>query len=67
MLSAIYLFGTDAKFDREEQEANSSMVCTVQVIRRELNLMDPGLLVKESSKDPVILQLCVTLRKGGPL
>ena len=44
----------NTKFDEEEQEADVSAVCTIRVISQQLNHTDPGLLAKESSKDPVI-------------
>ena len=44
--------GINAKFDGVEQEADVSMVCTIGVISQQLKRIYPGLLAKESSKDP---------------
>ena len=51
MFSAVYLLVMNS--DGKEQEADMSTVCIIQVISQHLNAMDPGLLAKESSKDPV--------------
>ena len=43
-----------------------STVCTMQVIGQQLNPTDPGLLAKESSKDPVIATVMCYIKEGCP-
>ena len=49
--------GEDTHFDRKEEAADASTVCTIQMVSRQLNLTDAGVLAKESSKDPVICNI----------
>ena len=57
----------DAKFDVEEQEGNVSTFCTIQVISRQLNPSNPGLLAKESSEDPVICTVMHYVKEVWPI
>ena len=43
-----------SQFDEEEDMADVDTVCTIKIIGSQLNPMDPGILAKESGKDPVI-------------
>ena len=45
--------GEDTHFDREEEATDASIVCTIQMVSRQLNPTDAGLLAKESSKDSI--------------
>ena len=58
--------GEDTHFDREEETADASTVCNIQMVSRQLNPTDAGLLAKESSKDPVISAVMRDVRKGWP-
>lgn len=58
--------GLDNKFDREEQGADVSTVCAVRVIDKQLNPTRPGLLAKESRKDPVIATVMRYVKEGWP-
>ena len=57
-----------AKFDREEQETDASTcsICTIEVINRQLNITDPGLLAKASSKEPVVSTVKCYVNEGWP-
>ena len=46
--------GNDHKFHGEETGEDVDNVCTVRMISHQIMLDDPKLLVKETSKDPVI-------------
>ena len=58
--------GEDTHFDREEEATDASTVCTIQMVSRQLNPTDAGLLAKESSKDPVISAVMRYVREGWP-
>eukprot|EP00731_Ephydatia_muelleri_P005173 Em0002g1349a len=47
-------FGPDPSFDGEEGDADMDTVCAIRTISLQLNPMDPGVLAKESAKDPVL-------------
>ena len=59
--------GPDATFDSEESEADIDTVCTIKVISLQLNPADPGVLAKESAKDPVIANVMRYCREGWPV
>lgn len=42
-------------------------VCYIKTIGSQLNPTDPGVLVKESSRDPVIANVIKFTREGWPL
>ena len=58
--------GPDITFDGEESEADVDTVCTMRVISLQLNPTDPGVLAKESAKDPVIANVMRYCREGWP-
>ena len=58
--------GPDAQFDEEEEMADVDTVCTIKTIGLQLNPMDPGILAKESGKDPVIANVMRYTREGWP-
>ena len=45
--------GPDVEFDKEENDADIDIICTIKTIGAQLNLTDPGVIVKESSKNIV--------------
>ena len=58
--------GPDNDFDGEEKEADVDMVCAIKTIDSQLNPTDPGVLAKESSRDPVIANAMRFTREGWP-
>ncbi|KAL5477849.1 hypothetical protein EMCRGX_G024698 [Ephydatia muelleri] len=58
--------GPDSQFDEEEDMADVDTVCTIKIIGSQLNPMDPGILAKESGKDPVISKVMKYTREGWP-
>ena len=58
--------GEDLDFDGEEEEEDISMVCTIKTISQQLNPTDPGLIAKESRKDPVISMVIRYVTEGWP-
>ncbi|KAK8383409.1 hypothetical protein O3P69_019059 [Scylla paramamosain] len=58
--------GKDTGFDGEEQEADMSMVCTINFISRQLNPIDIGMLAKESQKDLIISAIMRYIKEGWP-
>ena len=58
--------GPDTKFDSEEEDADVDTVCTIKSISLQLNPTDPGVLAKESAKDPVIDNVIRFTREGWP-
>lgn len=52
--------GPDNIFDGEEKEADVDMVCAIKTIDSQLNPTNPGMLAKESSRDPVIANMVHT-------
>lgn len=58
--------GPDQQFDREEEEADVDTVCCIKTIGSQLNATDPGVLTKESSRDPVIANVIRFTREGWP-
>ena len=58
--------GKDIQFDREEETADISTVCTIQTISQQLNTTDAGVLAKESRKDPIISAVSRYVKEGWP-
>lgn len=58
--------GEDLLFDREEEADDVNTVCVIKLVSRQLNPADPGLIAKESSKDPVISRVIRYTREGWP-
>ncbi|KAL5510077.1 hypothetical protein EMCRGX_G005553 [Ephydatia muelleri] len=54
----------DSQFDAEEDMADVDTVCTIKIIGSQLNPMDPGILAKESGKDPVISKVMKFTREA---
>ena len=57
-------FGPDPSFDGEEGDADMDIVCAIRTISLQLNPMDPGVLAKESAKDPVLAKVMLFTREG---
>ena len=57
-------FGPDPSFDGEEGDADVDTVCAIRTISLQLNPMDPGVLAKESAKDPVLAKVMLFTREG---
>ena len=62
------LVGKDIQFDREEETADISTVCTihVQIISQQLNPTGAGVLAKESHKNQIISVVSRYVREGWP-
>ncbi len=58
--------GPDRKFDEEEDVADTDTVCTIKTISLQLSPTDPGVLRKESTKDPVISTVMRHVQEGWP-
>ena len=58
--------GTDEDFDGEEDQADVSVVCNIEQLSRQLDPIQPKLLVKESGKDPVISSVMRYVKEGWP-
>ena len=58
--------GPDQNFDGEE-EADVDTVCYIKTVGSQLNPTDPGVLVKESSRDPVIANVIRFTRERSGL
>ncbi|KAL5517830.1 hypothetical protein EMCRGX_G003454 [Ephydatia muelleri] len=56
--------GPDPNFDREEGDADVDTVCAIRTISLQLNPTDPGVLPKESAKDPVLAKVMLFTREG---
>ena len=56
--------GPDPNFDREEGDADVDTVCAIRTISLQLNPTDPGVLSKESAKDPVLAKVMLFTREG---
>ena len=59
--------GPDNDFDGEEKEADVDIVCAIKTIDSQLNPTDPGVLSKESSRDPVTAAVMRFTREGWSL
>ena len=51
---SLYVNVPDNDFHGEENEVDVDMVCAIKTIDSQLNLTDPGVQAKETSRDPVI-------------
>ena len=58
--------GPDAVFDTAESSADSDTVCSVKMISRQLSPTDPGVVRKETAKDPVLSAVVRYAREGWP-
>ena len=54
----------DPKFDREEREDDTLMVCQIQTINEKINPADQGSLARESAQDPIISIVMRLTREG---
>ena len=54
----------DSKFDAEESEDDTLMVCQIQTIDEKVTPAEQGSLAKESAKDPVISMIMRFTREG---
>ena len=59
--------GADTLFDMEESSPDVDTVCTVKMIGRQLSPTDPGVVRKETSKDPVLSTVIRCTQEGWPL
>ena len=50
--------GEDVQFDKEQEAADISTVCTIKSLSQQLNPTDTGILVRESRKDPILSAVC---------
>ena len=57
-------FGPDPSFDGEDGDADVDTVCAIRTISLQLNPTDPGVLAKESAKDPVLAKVMLFTREG---
>ena len=57
-------FGPDPSFDGEEGDADVDTVCAIRTISLQLNPTDPGVLAKESAKDPVLAKVMLFTCEG---
>ena len=57
-------FGPDPSFDGVEGDADVDTVCAIRTISLQLNPTDPGVLAKESAKDPVLAKVMLFTREG---
>ena len=57
---------TDVSFDREEEQAGASTVCLVKQVSLQLDPVNPKLLAKESSKNPVIFSVMRYVEESWP-
>ena len=58
--------GEDSNFNREDSGANIDTVCTVRMINRQINSVDPRVITKESARDPVLSTVIRYTRDGWP-
>jgi len=58
--------GPDINFDREEDGEDMDTVCTINTISSYLNPTDPGVLKKETAKDPVLSTVMRHTTEGWP-
>ena len=56
----------DTSFDKEEEEEEVNIVCSVKLVSEQLNPAEPGLISKESKRDPVIAQVMCYVQGGWP-
>ena len=58
--------GPDSDFDAEEDQDDVDTVCTIHSINQQLSPTDPGVLVKESARDPILSTVMRYTREGWP-
>ena len=58
--------GKDPLFDTKEDEDDTDTVCIIRLISDQLNPLRPGVLAKETTKDPVLAQVVRFTREGWP-
>ena len=56
--------GEDVQFDKEQEAADISTVCTIKSLGQQLNPTDTGILVRESRKDPILSAVCRYVNEG---
>ena len=59
--------GADAVFDREESNADTTLVCTINMINQQIAPPNANALKKETEKDPVLIEVSKATKKGWPL
>ena len=57
--------GEDVQFDKEQEAADISTVCTIKTLSQQLNPTDAGILVRESRKDPILSAVADMLKRDG--
>ena len=58
--------GGDDNFDREEQQADVSIVCEVRELSHQLNPLYPKLITKETAEDQVLCKVQCYTKEGWP-
>ena len=58
--------GPDSDFDGEEKDADIDTVCAIKVISAQLIPTKPGILVSETSRDPILSAVLRYVREGRP-
>jgi len=58
--------GPNFKFDEEEDGDDMDTICTIRLISQQLKPTDPGVLLKETLKDPVLSTVIRYTREGWP-
>jgi len=58
--------GPDDIFDGEETDADIDTICTIKLISMQIKPLDSTLLIKETSKDPVLANVMRYTREGWP-
>jgi hypothetical protein len=58
--------GADDNFDNTESSADGDTVCLVRMVGRQLNPMEPGVIMSETKKDPVLSTVMRYTREGWP-
>jgi len=58
--------GPDEIFDGEEKDADIDTICMIKTISVQIKPVDSTLLVKETSKDPILAQVMRYTREGWP-
>ena len=59
--------GGDVKFDKEESEQDVDIVCTIQLLNRQVTASDSQTLRKETAKDPILSQVVRFVCEGWPV
>lgn len=58
------LEGNDAKFDGVKIKSDRSMFCVIQMISRQIEPTEPGLVEVKSIRDPVISRVIQFMKEG---